>query len=193
MTNKAVVMLSGEGNTLQAILDNCENTKVVGVISNNPYASGLRRAELARIDTFGISRKFTDDEFADKLIAIMNALEKRHGQINIIVLAGFMKILQPAFLTFCQEQHIMVINIHPSLLPKYKGMIAKDIYPQVVADGEEKHGMTIHFVTDDVDGGPIIHQQVFFTQGMDAKELEARTKELEQLYYPKIIDALAPL
>ncbi len=182
-----VVLISGNGSTLQAIIDAIHDKKlnahISAVISNHPNVYGLERAEKAGIHHDVVSRpKHQDRNEYDKELQKKIAAYKP----DLIVLAGFMHILSPDFVKHFEGK---IINIHPSLLPHYRGV---NTYERALAANETTHGTTIHFVTEELDGGPLIAQISFDIQPEDNHEtLRERTQTLERLIYPKVIEWLA--
>jgi len=180
---RIVVLISGSGSNLQAIIDACREERipgtVVGVISNEPSAYGLTRALQANIVAVGLShrdydsRKTYDEALAD-LIETFSP--------DLIVLAGFMRILTPAFV---KKYEGRLINIHPSLLPDYPGL---NTHQRVLADRRASHGATVHFVTEDLDGGPIIIQGKTSIVPSDTEgTLAQKVHAVEHEIYPKAI------
>ena len=150
---RLTVLISGNGSNLQALIDACNagrlKVEIVNVISNRADARGLQRAASAGIDcTILDHREFDKREDFDQALALSMAA----GKPDLIVLAGFMRILGPAVL---QAWSGRIINLHPSLLPKYKGT---DTYRRALDAGDDEYGASIHFVTDELDGGPLIAQ-----------------------------------
>ncbi|MGX3020237.1 phosphoribosylglycinamide formyltransferase [Ursidibacter sp. B-7004-1] len=179
-----VVLISGNGSNLQAIIDATTSGyihgKIVAVISNKPTAYGLARAEKVNIPTFVFSRK----QFTDNL-AMDTAIAEKIEQLNadLIVLAGYMKILTPEF---TQRFTGKIINIHPSLLPKYAGL---NTHQRAMDAGDTEHGMTIHFVNEEVDGGAIILQAkvpIYPDDVLD--DVIERVYEQEHRCYPLVIE-----
>lgn len=181
---KIVVMLSGKGSNLQAIIDAQQaghlHGNICAVISNKANAYGLVRAKQANIPTFVFLRKdFVNNTEMDTAIA--NQIEQCGA--DIIVLAGYMKILTPAF---TQRFSGKILNIHPSLLPKYPGL---DTHQRAMAAGDTEHGMSIHFVNEEVDGGAIILQAKVPIYPEDTlEEVVERVHEQEHRCYPLVID-----
>ncbi len=172
---RLVILISGRGSNMTAILDAVGDGKIAGavmaVISNRPDAAGLAIAADRAIATVSIDhRAYSDREaFENALAAAIDA----HAP-DLIILAGFMRILSEAFVDRYAGR---MINIHPSLLPTYPGL---DTHTRALADGVRIHGCTVHFVTDDVDHGPIIAQAaVPVRNDDDAKTLAARVLEAE--------------
>lgn len=148
-----VVLISGNGSNLQAIIDACRANKITGnvvaVLSNKANAYGLERAKQADIPAYFVDpTQFNDSADYDK--ALIEKIDVY--QPDIVVLAGFMRILSPAFVAHYQHK---LLNIHPSLLPKYPGL---HTHRQVLANKDPFHGVTVHFVTEELDGGPMIIQ-----------------------------------
>jgi phosphoribosylglycinamide formyltransferase-1 len=183
MSSKIVVLISGGGTNLQAIIDACSDSnypaKVVGVVSNKVDAYGLTRAENADIATIALSHKDFDsredyDQALIKKIDCFNA--------DLIVLAGFMRILTPSFVQHYQGK---LLNIHPSLLPKYQGL---NTHQRAIDAGDDVHGVSIHFVTEELDGGPVILQaKVPVFEGDNCDDLAARVHEQEHRIYPLVV------
>lgn len=185
MTSKKriVVLISGSGSNLQAIIDACENAQypgeVVAVISNKADAYGLTRASNHDIPAITLSHKDYDsrESYDQALIAKINEC-----QADVIILAGFMRILTPAFV---QEFSGKLLNIHPSLLPKYQGL---NTHQRAIDAGDNVHGVSVHFVTEELDGGPVILQaKVPIFEGDSAEELAERVHEQEHRIYPLVI------
>lgn len=178
-----VVLISGNGTNLQAIIDAIEakriNGKIVGVIANQETAYGLVRAKSAGIPTAVFCRA----NFANNLAmdnAIAEQIEQWHGQL--IVLAGYMKILSRAF---TQRFSGKILNIHPSLLPKYTGL---NTHQRAMEAGDTEHGMSIHFVNEEVDGGAVILQAKVPIYADDViEEVMERVHEQEHRCYPLVI------
>ena len=183
---RIVVLISGRGSNLAAILARQESVglgggEVVGVISNNPKAPGLEHArsrsipvEIIRHHDYG-SRQAFDEELAARL----DALEP-----DLVVLAGFMRILTS---WFTERFESRLINTHPSLLPKFPGV---DAVSQALQAGETETGCTVHFVTEIVDGGPIIAQRRVPIEAGDTRDsLEHRVLATEHQLLPDTITA----
>ncbi len=176
--SKIVVLISGEGSNLQALIDSQDETltRIIAVISNKPDAYGLERAQQAGIETASLSPKdFNSRGAYDQ--ALQNCVE--NYQPDLVILAGFMRIL-PA--TFTDHFHGRMMNVHPSLLPKYKGL---HTHRRVLEAGEKEHGTTVHFVTSELDGGtPVIQARVPVRPGDTEKILQKRIQQQEYLIYP---------
>ena len=179
------VLISGNGSNLQAIIDKFQKDELVNVscvVSNKKDAYGLVRAEKAKIDNYFVDNKnFSSREEFEQ--AVINILDKYEP--DLVVLAGFMRILSGLFVNKYENK---LINIHPSLLPKYKGL---DTHRKVLENQDEYHGVTVHFVDNTLDGGPILAQRRTLVETQDIKELEAKIHELEHEIYPEVIKDIA--
>lgn len=177
---RVVVLISGSGSNLQALIDGVADKSLpidlVAVISNRPDVMGLERAAKANIPADVLDHKaFADRESFDQ--ALMAKIDSY--QPELVVLAGFMRILTPEF-----TQHYLgrMLNIHPSLLPKYQGL---HTHQRAIDAGEERHGVTVHFVTAELDGGPaIVQASVPILASDDANSLAKRVQRQEHLIYP---------
>ena len=184
---KTAVLISGNGSNLQALIDATEHTdypaQIVLVISNQEEAYGLVRAENAGITTAIIPHtNFATREAFD---AMIDATLHTHG-IELVCLAGFMRILSNNFVTQWSGK---LINIHPSLLPAYKGTRT---HQRVLAAGEKYHGCTVHWVTPELDAGEIIAQSSLEILPTDTAEtLQARVHTLEHALYPLALKQVA--
>ena len=182
-----VVLVSGHGSNLQAIIDAIKQPNypvaIKAVISDKANAHGLLRAQDANIVTEIISANDYPDRvsFDKKLQAIIDSY-----QPQLVVLAGFMRILTADLVRHYQGR---MINIHPSLLPKYRGL---NTHAQALAAKDQIHGCSIHFVTAKLDAGPIICYSKLTIKPDDTKEsLKARVQQLEHQLYPKVIKWIA--
>lgn len=189
MVKKRVgVLVSGRGSNLQALLDACADpafpAEIVLVLSNVPGAYALERAERAKVATVTISHKgFPGGREA--FDAAMD-VELRKAGVDIVCLAGFMRLLSPGFV---QSWAGRMINIHPSLLPSFKGL---HTHAQALAAGVKLHGCTVHLVTPDLDDGPIIAQAAVPVLADDSEEsLAARVLEQEHKAYPLALRLIA--
>ena len=178
-----VVLISGNGSNLQAIIDACKEKKINGtlraVFSNKADAFGLERARKAAIPAHTLTAdQFSSREAFDReLILEIDAYAP-----DVVVLAGFMRILSPAFVAHYNGR---LLNIHPSLLPKYPGL---HTHRQALENGDEEHGTSVHFVTDELDGGPVILQsKVPVFEGDDEDEITARVQVQEHAIYPLVV------
>ncbi len=176
-----VVLISGNGSNLQSIIDNASgiDLNISCVISSNSDAYGLKRAEKAGIATAVIDHQLFDSRFkADK--EIMKVIDD--SRAVVIILAGYLRILSPEFI----EKYIgKILNIHPSLLPKFKGL---NTHQRAIDAAEKIHGASVHFVTEELDGGPVIAQSSFEIDSTDnAKSLASKVLNIEHVLYPKTI------
>lgn len=172
-----VVLISGRGSNLQAILE--AGIPVSAVISNRPGAGGLEIAARRGVPTAVVDHKrfATRGAFEDALAAEIDRYAPR-----LVALAGFMRVLTPGFVARYAGR---LVNIHPSLLPDLPGL---DTHARALASGATRHGCTVHFVTAELDHGPIIAQApVPVLPGDDAQRLAARVLEQEHRIYPGAI------
>ncbi len=181
--SKLCVLISGNGSNLQAIIDHIDdgklNAEISLVISNKPSAYGLTRAENAGVRHVCLDHsKYEDRASYDQALA--NTLSEENP--DCIVLAGFMRILTPEFVnTFSGK----LLNIHPSLLPKYKGL---NTHQRAIDNGDQEHGVSVHFVTPELDGGPVIIQsRVPIFEEDKADDLAERVQEQERRIYPLVL------
>ncbi|NDK97783.1 phosphoribosylglycinamide formyltransferase [Photorhabdus bodei] len=179
-----VVLISGSGSNLQAVIDACQQNRINGqvcaVLSNTANAYGLLRAQQADIPTHVISPKnYVDRQAYDE--ALKHVIDQY--QPDLLVLAGYMRILTPDFV-----QHYLgrLLNIHPSLLPKYPGL---HTHRKAIANGDTEHGTSVHFVTEELDGGPVILQaKVPIFAGDQENEVVKRVQTQEHNIYPLVIN-----
>ncbi|HAS49206.1 phosphoribosylglycinamide formyltransferase [Gammaproteobacteria bacterium] len=180
-----VVLISGNGSNLQAIMDNSANGnyRISGVISNKADAYGLLRAQQSNIATQVIDHK----QYASRDL-FDNALAKAIDAYNpgLVVLAGFMRILGADFVKHYQGR---ILNIHPSLLPAYPGT---NTHQRVLDAGEKQHGVSVHFVTEELDGGPVIAQESIAIEPTDdADSLAEKIHQKEHILYPTVVSWFA--
>ncbi|MGY4531201.1 phosphoribosylglycinamide formyltransferase-1 [Pseudomonas sp. TE3786] len=175
-----VVLLSGSGSNLQALIDDIQTeaspAHITAVISNRSDAYGLERAKAAGIATHVLDHKaFADREsFDSALMALIDSC-----QPQLVLLAGFMRILSGTFVRHYQGR---LLNIHPSLLPKYKGL---HTHQRALDAGDHEHGCSVHFVTEELDGGPLVVQAVVPVRLDDtAQSLANRVHAQEHRIYP---------
>ncbi len=177
---RVVVLISGSGSNLQALIDGVNTgelpIEIAAVISNRPDVLGLTRAQDAGITTRVLDHKgFASREAFDS--ALQQAIDSYEP--DLVVLAGFMRILTPEF-----TQHYLgrMLNIHPSLLPKFQGL---HTHQRALDAGESHHGVTVHFVTAELDGGPaVIQAKVPVLANDDATLLAKRVQHQEHVIYP---------
>lgn len=180
---KILVLVSGSGTNLQALIDASQERdfpgQIIAVGSNRPGAFALERAAQANIDTFVVDHKEygSREEFDAALMA-----EIRRHNPDLIVLAGFMRILTTDFVRAFRGT---MLNIHPSLLPKYTGL---NTHQRAIEAGDTLHGVSIHFVTEELDGGPVIAQAEVQVAPDDTPEsLAEKVQEKEHILYPIVV------
>ena len=176
---KIVVLISGRGSNLKAIIDKCSKknvpAEVIAIISNNSTASGLKLN--GKFKKIIINNKLNKKKFE-------NELQKNLKKLNpdLICLAGFMKILSPFIINKWKNK---IINVHPSLLPSFKGL---NTHERALNAGAKKSGCTIHFVDKSLDGGAIIAQaSTVIKKKMTSKELSKKILKMEHKIYPEVI------
>lgn len=178
-----VVLISGNGSNLQAIIDAIQarqlHAEIRAVISNSPDAYGLTRARQASIPARILDhREYPSREAYDQ--ALQALIDEYQPQL--VILAGFMRILTTAFVN---HYHGRMLNIHPSLLPKYQGL---NTHQRVLEAGDTIHGVSVHFVTPELDGGPVILQaEIPVHNGDTAEDLAQRVHQQEHVIYPLVI------
>jgi phosphoribosylglycinamide formyltransferase-1 len=178
--SRIVVLISGRGSNLQAILDGAASgalpTTIEAVISNRPDAAGLERAQRAGVDAVTIDhRQFSGRDAFDR--ALRERIDKYRP--DLILLAGFMRVLSTGFVEHYRGR---MLNIHPSLLPKFRGLRTHE---RAIEAGEHRHGASVHFVTPRLDSGPVIVQaEVPVLADDDPDTLAARVLEQEHCIYP---------
>ena len=176
-TLKLGILGSTNGTDLQAILDSISegelNAEVSVVLSNRKKAYILERAQNNNVSAFFLSHKDkTRKEFDSEMTAVL----KDH-KVDLVLLIGFMRILSAEF---CREWRDRLLNVHPSLLPKYAGGMDTNVHEEVLKNGETETGCTIHFVTDEVDGGPILIQKICSIDKNETVEtLKTKVQQLE--------------
>jgi len=184
---RIVVLISGSGSNLQAMIDQNHRgdtpARIVAVISNKTEAYGLKRAEQAGIPANVLSHR--DYSSREEYDAALQQLIDSY-QPDLVVLAGFMRILSDAFVRHYQGR---MINIHPSLLPRHKGL---NTHQRALEAGDPEHGCSVHFVTAELDSGPIILQASVPVEASDTPEsLAQKVHEQEHRIYPRAIDWIA--
>ena len=180
MTNLGILG-STKGTDLQAIIDAIENkllnAKISIVISNIENAFILERAKNHNIKFAYISHKAKKREYFDREISFL----MKENDVDLILLIGFMRILSASF---CKQWKNKILNVHPSLLPKYGGGMDIDVHKQVLSNGDKKTGCTIHYVNEDVDQGPILVQKECDVLPKDNEfTLKDKVQKLEGLAY----------
>ena len=187
MSLRVAVLVSGEGSNLQALIDSVHAqgpATIVGVVSNKPTARGLERAAAAGIDTAAFpAADYADRDDRDDAMAAW--LEER--DVDLVVLAGFMEVLGQAFVRRFTGR---VINVHPSLLPAFPGLRPIE---QAFEAGVRVMGVTVHFVEEEVDTGPIILQEGFdaVPYARDIEAVETRVHEIEHRLLPEAVRLIA--
>lgn len=184
MSCRIVVLISGSGTNLQALIDAQKHGalgpgEIVGVFSNRPAVKGLQRADAAGIPNVMLDHKAYPDR-ASFDHAMLNALAE--WEPDLLVLAGFMRLLTPEFV---QQYPGRMLNIHPSLLPKYPGL---NTHQRALDAGDTEHGATIHFVTNELDGGPpVLRARVNVEPGDSADTLAQKVQRKEHQIYPAAV------
>lgn len=186
MKKRIAIFASGSGSNAQKIMEYFKkhaDVEVSIILTNNPDAYVLQRADNFEIPTHIFDRQefYETDEIVDLL---------KNLRIDIIVLAGFLWLIPQNLL---QSFPNKIINIHPALLPNYagKGMYGDKIHNQILANGDEESGITIHYVNEHFDEGEIIYQSRFkIEKGDDLEMIKFKGQQLEHQYYPKIIEQL---
>lgn len=188
---RIAVLASTKGTDLQAIIDEIQAGKMLGielsvVISNKKNCYALRRAQEQGFEAVFVDPKEKSrEEFDQEMIKVLEG-----HNVDLIVLVGYMRILTPKFI---QKFKHRIINVHPSLIPKYcgKDFYDKGVHEAVLAAGEKQSGMTIHYVDEGVDTGEIILQKtVDIIPGETPESLKAKVQELEKKWYPEVIREL---
>ncbi|MFV5367224.1 phosphoribosylglycinamide formyltransferase [Acinetobacter junii] len=179
---RIAVLVSGNGSNLQALIDANLSGQIIGVLSNKADAYALERAKQANIATAVVSHKdFPNRESFDEAMH----QQLLAWQIDLVILAGFMRILTPSFVSQWQGK---MLNIHPSLLPYYKGV---NTHQRVLNTGDRFHGCTVHFVTAELDAGQSIAQSAIEVRLNDTVEtLAQRVHKLEHFIYPQVAEWL---
>ncbi len=184
MSKRIVVLISGSGSNLQAIMDAIDagqiNGRIAAVLSNKADAYGLERAQKANIPALILKHtEFDDRESFDQ--AMIEKID--HYQPDLIILAGFMRILTAEFVRHYQGR---MLNIHPSLLPKYKGL---HTHKRAIEAGDLYHGCTVHFVTEELDGGPLAVQgKVSIDMDDNEDSLQQKVHAVEHKIYPLAVE-----
>ena len=185
---RVAILISGRGSNMVALIEAAKDgaypAEIVLVVSNDPTAQGLQRAEAAGIDTSVVDhRKFGKDREAFER-TLQNELQTH--RIELVCLAGFMRILTAWFVRHWEGR---LLNIHPALLPAFKGL---DTHARALAAGAAEHGATVHFVVPEMDSGPIIAQAAVPVRSGDTEAaLAARVLEVEHRIYPEALRAVA--
>ena len=188
MKKRVAILISGRGSNMTALIEAAEAkdypAEIALVISNRPDAPGLASARAAGVATAIVDHP----RFGDEREAFEHALdgELRKSRIDLVCLAGFMRLLTPWFVTRWSGR---MLNIHPSLLPQFKGL---QTHRRALEAGMKRHGATVHFVVPEMDSGPIVAQDSVAVREGDTEEtLAARVLELEHKLYPRALRAVA--
>lgn len=183
MKHRLAVLISGSGTNLQAIMDAIDagwlNAEIVLVLSNRADAGGLKRAAQAGIATQVVDHQaYPDRESFDQ--ALVQALDP--CQPDTVVLAGFMRVLTPVFVRHFRGK---LLNIHPSLLPLYRGL---HTHRRALEAGDQEHGCSIHFVSEELDGGPLIAQaRIPVSRNETEDSLSTKVREQEHILFPLVL------
>ncbi len=178
---RAVILISGNGSNLQSLIDKARkiDLEICSVISNKEDAFGLKRAERANILTHFVdpNRFKSREDFDNQLITIIDELD-----VSLIILAGYMRILSSDFINHFSGK---ILNIHPSLLPKFPGL---STHRKAIDAKEKYHGASVHFVVEELDDGPIISQEIVEIDPKDTEySLAQKVLEKEHILYPRVI------
>ena len=184
---KLAILISGRGSNMAAIARTCLegkiNARVAVVISDRPSAGGLTIARELGIESLSVSWQESGGREGFERI-VRETIDAR--EVDVIVLAGFMRILSPEFTRHYAGR---MLNIHPSLLPKYTGL---HTHRRVLEAKDGEHGASVHFVTAELDGGPLVLQSKVLIHGGDTEEeLAARVQATEHVIYPRVIEMMA--
>ena len=175
---RVAVLISGRGTNMRAVVEQANGYEVVLVASNKPHAAGLDWARDRGLPTWAWDSKGVDKEEFDRLLS--QALSDH--RVGTVALAGFMRILSPWFIG---EWRGRIVNIHPSLLPKYRGL---DTHARAIAEGDSISGCSVHIVTEDLDAGEVLGAaEVPIEPDDTADTLEQRVLAAEHQLYPKVL------
>jgi phosphoribosylglycinamide formyltransferase-1 len=176
---RVAILISGRGSNMRALVEQAENYQVVLVASNKPQAPGLEWARERGLSTLCLESKGTEKEAYDRTLSA--ALEDH--RVGTIALAGFMRILSAWFV---QHWAGRIINIHPSLLPKYRGL---NTHARAIEAGDPVSGCSVHIVTEELDAGEVLGQaEVPIETGDTPATLEQRVLAAEHRLYPKVLN-----
>jgi len=166
---RVIILFSGVGSNLEYLIKNVVDQEIVGTITNNPKAKGIEISQRYDIPCHVIDSKLfsSREDFDSRLVEQISQYK-----YDLVILAGFMRILTPIF-----TQHVKAINLHPSLLPRHKGLNAIE---NSYADEFLFGGVTVHYVSSELDGGDIILQREVAKENLIAREYEAKIKEIEK-------------
>lgn len=180
---RIVILISGSGSNMVNLVEHCQagkiNADVVAVIANKADAAGLAKAEKLGVATECVPHQGYESREAYDQVLVERV---QSYQPDLVILAGFMRILTPIFVRAFADR---TLNIHPSLLPKYKGM---HTHQRALEAGDDEHGVSVHFVTEELDGGPVILQaKVPIFAGDEVEDLQERVHEQEYRIYPLVV------
>jgi phosphoribosylglycinamide formyltransferase-1 len=175
---RVAILISGRGSNMRALAEKAAGYEVVLVASNKPDAAGLEWARDHGLQTWMLESKGRAKEEYDRTLSA--ALDEH--DVGTVALAGFMRILSPWFVN---EWRGRILNIHPSLLPKYRGL---DTHARAIEAGDEVHGCSVHIVTEELDAGELLGQlEVRIEPGDTPQDLEQRVLAAEHQLYPKVL------
>lgn len=178
-SKRVAILISGRGSNMRALVEQAENYQVVLVASNKPHAPGLEWAKERGVQTWSLESKGTEREAYDRSLS---AILEDHD-VGTIALAGFMRILSPWFV---EQWSGRIINIHPSLLPKYRGL---DTHARAIEAGDKMGGCSVHVVTEELDAGVVLgYAEVPIKASDTPATLEARVLASEHQLYPKVLN-----
>jgi phosphoribosylglycinamide formyltransferase-1 len=177
---RVAILISGRGSNMRALVEQARDYRVVLIASNKPQAAGLDWARERGLPTWAQDSKGVPKEEFDR---VLSGVLEDHG-VGTIALAGFMRILSPGFVADWAGR---IVNIHPSLLPKYRGL---DTHARAIAAGDAVSGCSVHVVTEELDAGEVLGQaEVVVTRADTPESLEQRVLAAEHDLYPKILNA----
>ena len=185
---RVAILISGRGSNMVALIEAAKNpaypAEIVVVISNDPAAEGLKRAAASGIKTAFVDHKPFGKDRASFERALQDEIEKH--RVELVCLAGFMRLLTPWFV---RQWDGRLLNIHPALLPAFKGL---DTHARALQAGVKEHGATVHFVVPEMDSGPIVVQGAVPVHAGDTEAtLAARVLEIEHRIYPEALKLVA--
>jgi phosphoribosylglycinamide formyltransferase-1 len=177
-TGRVAILISGRGSNMRALVEKARGYEVILIASNKPDAAGLEWARARGLNTWTADSKGIGREEFDRR---MNTALEEH-QVGTIALAGFMRILSPWFV---EKWRGRIVNIHPSLLPKYRGL---DTHARAIEAGDAVAGCSVHLVTEELDAGEVLGSaEVPILSGDTPEKLAARVLDVEHALYPKIL------
>ena len=178
-SKRVAILISGRGSNMRALVENAAEYEVALVASNKPEAAGLEWARERGLQTWALDSKGVEKEAFDRMLSA--ALDSH--RVGTIALAGFMRILSPWFV---EEWRGRIVNIHPSLLPKYRGL---DTHARAIEAGDSISGCSVHLVTEELDAGEVLGQaEVPVEPGDTAATLEQRVLAAEHALYPRVLN-----